>query len=265
MGGQLLVPIIQTNSGYGYVYKSETKRKKSFPPFFKFLLWTSIIIGTIIIGVWLSSKISNLVGINNNLLVKTRQFYCVDAGIFDDYSTALALSETIKKQGGAGYIYQQNGYHVMLSAYPEKSSATKVIENLSQESVNANLCIITLDGVSIKTDENNTKDISNALNMFYNCFDRLYNLSLDYDSNTVSKSECINTIEQLKQEVEQSQKNLSTNDGQAMLVYLKLFLGDLADELINLQNCTDNFKGQIKATYFKSIELYASFRQEIGK
>lgn len=259
------MPIIQTNSGYGYVYKSETKRKKTLPPFFKFLLWTSIIIGVVIGGVFFSSKISNLVGINNNLLVQKRRFYCVDAGIFDDYNTALVFSQTLKKQGGAGYIYQQNGYHVMLSAYPEKSNATKVIENLSQEGVDANLCIITLDGVSLKTDENTTKNISSALNMFYNCYDRLYDLSIDYDSNIISKSECVNTIEQLKQEVEKSQKNLSTNDGEAVLVYLKLFLQDLADELTNLQNCTDNFKGQIKATYFKSIELYASFRQEIGK
>lgn len=261
------MPIIQTSSGYGYVYKSETKRKKTLPPFFKFVLWTSILVGVILGGLKLSESFSDMVGINNNLLVKQRQIYCVDAGVFDDYNTALVLGETIKKQGGAGYLYRQDkNYHVMLSAYPDKQSALRVIDNLCQEGVDANLCVITLEGVSLKTETDSlTKSVATALNLFYDCFDALYDLSIDYDTNVVSKSECINKIEQLKTNVEQSQKNLNTNDSNAILVYLKLFLDDLLDELTNLQNCKDNFKAQIKATYFKSVELYSSFRQEIGK
>ncbi len=265
------MPIIQTNSGYGYVYKSNVKPKKSIPPFFKFIGFAVIVFGVVIGALWLSKMIPSFVGIDNNLLVNDRQVYCVSAGVFEDYSTAFAFSETIKKQGGAGYVLKRdNSYHVLLSAYPKKDSALKVIENLSYENIEAELCVISLEKISMKiSDENNDKmKVKSALNVFYNSFDALYSISIDYDQNALSKSEALNQIEVIQENVSKSKNGISTKNNEisdAVLVYLKLYMDDLSQALSQLETCKDNFKAEIKATYFKCIELYSSFRQEIGK
>lgn len=265
------MPIIQTNSGYGYVYKSNTKQKKRIPPFFKFIGFLILISGAILGALWLSKIVPTFVGIDNNLLAVEKQVYCVSAGTFEDYSTAFTFSETIKKQGGAGYILKQNNlYYVLLSGYPKKDSALKVIENLSYENIDSQLYVISLEKISMKiSDESNDKlFVKDALNIFYNTYEKLYNLSVDYDQNNLSKSEVLNQIELLNENIEKCKNNLSTKNNSvsdATLVYLKLYLDDLSQSLNELQACKENFKGEIKATYFKCLELYSSFRQEIRK
>lgn len=265
------MPIIQTNSGYGYVYKTSVKRKKKMPKFFKFILWTSVIFIMCVCGLYISRLIPNIAGINTNLLVASKQVYAVSGGQFEDYNTAFVFSETIKKQGAAGYVYKQEKvYYVLLGGYPKKEQALKVIENLSYDGIDTNLVTLSFFGLSINlsVDKAEKATIKTATNMFYTCYEKLYEYSLDYDKNLLSKGEVLNSIDQLKSQVNEAKRSLKTssdNISQAGLVYLKLYLGDLQQCLDDLSNCKENFNAEIKNSYFKSLELYASLRQEIGK
>lgn len=265
------MPIIQTNSGYGYVYKTNTKPKKSLPKFFKILLFLCLVSFTIFAGFFLSRLIPNIAGINTNLIVTNRQVYAISGGEFEDYNTALVFSETIKKQGGAGFVFKTNDmFNVLLSAYPKKQDALTVIENLSQEGVDTFLLTLNYQSLSmnLECDSSEKKIIKNACNSFFDCYDGLYSLSLDYDKNSYSKGEILNQIEQLKASVEKNKQLLKTsnqNVSQASLVYLKLYLDEMVGTLENLLDCKENFNAQIKYSYFKCLQIYSDFCQEIGK
>lgn len=265
------MPIIQTNSGYGYIYKTNVKPKKSLPKVFKILLFLCLIFATICAGVFLSGLIPNIAGINTNLIVKNRQIYAVSGGEFEDYNTAIVFSETLKKQGGAGYVFKtENAYNVLLSAYPKKEDALTVIENLSQEGVDTFLVTLNYQSLSMSLEcENDEKKIiKNACNSFFDCYDSLYTLSLDYDRNSYSKGEILNQIEDLKTDIEKNKKLLKTsnqNISQASLVYLKLYLDEMVEVVDNLLNCKENFSAEIKYSYFKCLQIYSTFCQEIGK
>ncbi len=267
--GQHLVPIIQTNSGYGYVYRSSSKKSKSLPPFFRLLVIFLAVIVVTTAGIFLSSKISKFFGVNDSFLINDKTFFAVSGGECEDYSSASLLSQTILKQGGAGYIYKTgNKYCVLLSCYQSSSDAQNVLQNLEQNNISASVVEIKIPKIKVTSElsSTNLKTLKNAVNMFCDTYQKLYDLSVNYDSKVLSRVESneeLDRIIALGTSVYEKFCSEVCDSTNALSVYLKVFLSDMLEQLGALKLVQENFSGQIKKTYFSVLNLYANFRQEI--
>lgn len=264
------MPIIQTNTGYGYVYRKGDKKQKKLSPFLKFIFTIFIIAVLLVGGIYLARIIPNYIGIKTNYYFNKTNIYTINCGSFDDYETALILAETVKKQGGAGYVFFNNKkYNVLLSGYAKKDECLSVIDNLSQNGVEATMLCIELKEMSANfsaTSDEKVK-IKNAINTFFDCYQSLYSLSIEFDKDVLTKSEVLDEINKLSNKVT-IQKNAFTTktdtNTNASLVYLKIYLDKLSDYLKTLSSCKENFSAEIKNTYFQSLMCYYDFRQEIS-
>lgn len=55
-------------------------------------------------------------------------YYCLSSGRFDTLDEAKANSDNAKSRGGAGYIFYDGGYNVLISIYLEEKTAQSVAE-----------------------------------------------------------------------------------------------------------------------------------------
>lgn len=264
------MPIIQTNSGYGYVYQKSGKRQKRLSPFVRFFLTMLVIVSVTFGGIYLARIIPNYLGIRTNYYFNKTNIYSICCGSFDDFETASVLAKTIKNQGGAGYIFFANKkYNVLLSGYEKKEECLVVIDNLSQNGVETNLLCITLDGINANFSASNEDkvQIKKAIHLFFDCYKSLYSLSVDFDKDIMSKGEIIDSVKKLSEEVKKQKNAFTTNIHEttnASLVYLKIYLDKLNDCLLSLMSCQENFSAEIKNTYLQALMCYKDFRQEIN-
>lgn len=264
------MPIIETKSGYGYVYRKGDKRQKRLSPFLKFIFTLLVISIVTFGGIYIARIIPNYFGIKTNYYFNKTNIYATCCGSFDDYETAYVLAQTVKKQGGAGYIvFMNKKYNVLLSGYEKKQDCLKVIDNLSQNGVDSNMLCLELKEMSANFLASNQEKvkIKNAIHLFFDCYKSLYSLSVEYDSDVLSKSEVLSKVDKLTKEVNLQKNSFTTNTDahtNASLVYLKLYLEKLNDSLLSLALCKENFGAEIKNVYFQSLMCYCDFRQEIS-
>lgn len=261
------MPVFSTNSGYGYVYRRNIKKRR-FPPIFTFLAFVIIFCGVVGGAFYLAINVQTILGLNNNVFFKHTNIYAIEVASCADYATANVLSETLKKQGGAGYILSKdNQHHVLISAYSSRTDALKVVENLEESGVEASVYQLQLPeliiNMSLTGDEQ--KIIKDAVNAFYNSYEKLYQLSVSLDSKSLSKAEILEQLSEHKQSVQVCMDEFSRNfvmSSNVEFVYLKIYLTNLITNLTELGNKQENFSGEIKHTYFKCLGLYINFWQE---
>ena len=262
------MPIIACKNGY--IYRSEAKPKRKALPIFKVFL-TFLFIGIIaFLGIIFSDKIPDLIGINTSNYFNKKSLYAIKIASFDCFDDAYLLSQTIKKQGGAGYVLNSHGtFDVLISCYKEKTDAEKVVNNLKQEGVECECYTFVLNPLSIKFEVNSEQKsvIKKCVNMFFENYCDLYDLSNYYDNKTFSKAEVLTELERIIEKDNQTIKKfgeIKLNDN-ASLIYLKIYLEELSEKLEKLKLCEENFNAEINYTYFECISLYVNFRQEIQK
>ena len=117
---------------------------------------------------------------------KQTEFYFVSAGSFASYKQAITLAEEIKSRNGAGYIYYNKEYHVLVSCYLEKKDAETIASNLKTDYPNSELFTL-----SHTKPQNNTLD-STTLNTYNNLLEIISYLQkacirLEQQSTNISK------------------------------------------------------------------------------
>lgn len=264
------MPIIQTNSGYGYIYRSSETKIKKIPTCFKFLFTIFLVVMVGLLATICTSNITNFFGINSSNVFSKKSLYALSVGEFDDYSSASLLSQTILKQGGAGFIEQNNGkYYVLLSCYEQQTDAENVILNLSNSGIDATMYVITLKGMSLNWQLNTSQFVvlKKSINLFYDCYKFLYDLSLQFDNQSLTKSNALECLDEQMEHINTqcaSFDDLVCDSQNASTVYMKIFLNDLLECFMELSTKSNNFSGEIKNTYFKVLKLYVNLHNEIG-
>lgn len=78
--------------------------------------------------------------------------YAVQMGLFDDEAGAKTYAEQIKKQGAAGYLYQDQatGYRVLAAAFAQESDAETVRTQLKEGGVEAVLYTLSVPALDIE-------------------------------------------------------------------------------------------------------------------
>lgn len=252
------MPIYLSKTGYGYTYKKEKQHKKSnnkkvSANFFIVVFVVSLVLVSIFVGTKLFSKKTT----NNE-----RYLYALNILTTNNFDEANLTSEFVKNQGAGGYVFQcDNEYRVLLSCYSHEDDANKVMSSLNENGYKVSLYKIEFP--YFKLNENN---FDKAINVFYDTYNDLYNLSIKYDKNELGSEELKNNLkmlisknEQIFNEFNEYYKGSSANK----IIYTKIYLQFLNDNLNELYNKSNNLSAEIKSHYFYVIFLYKQLLQNI--
>ncbi len=109
---------------------------------------------------------------------KLLEFYCVEIGNFPTYKNALNLSNEIKLIGGAGYIFFDSYYHVLISCYSNYNDAKTTLEKVKKIYHFADILTISSSSFfpqkNLSSRQNSTIEnlLKQSENVFYN-FEKL--------------------------------------------------------------------------------------------
>lgn len=263
------MPILQNS--LGYTYKSSTKIKR-VPKFFKilaFILFFCLIFSGAYYFVFYL-PVANIFNLNRNLIFKQTSVYALTMSSFTDYETAQVLAQEIKSQGGAGYILKQDQqFLVLASAYELEDDALSVKTRLKQNSqIETQITPICFNSFVIKLDLNQEQllNLKTAVNLFFEEFKFLYNLSVQFDSAQITAQETFTSLNNSIENCQTIKNNYNiafkTIDDYS-IVYVKIYLNEIISILKSI-NSAENLSSQIKYAYFQTLFSYTELINNVG-
>ena len=155
---------------------------------------------------------------------KKTYFYFLQANEFVNYKDATNLASEIQARQGAGYIYYDGTYHVLISYYSTKEEAESVLENVKSEYSNASVFDIsasTFRENTNYTDEEN-KEIKNMILTNEGLIERTYTQVLSYDKNEISinilQTNTKNILDEYEKNFENFKNKLKNNKKYAIFL-----------------------------------------------
>lgn len=200
--------------------------------------------------------------------------YAVELANFTDVGQANEISKTYKQQLAAGYVLNDSGtYRVLASMYQTKVSADSVLKNLKESNIEASIYEIKLSPLYMTLNlEKAQKDaLKQVLNMWYNTYVNLYNLSIALDKAEKTIDQTKIEVLNLKTSVENEVINFNTKitlPRTTPIIYTKIYLNMLTEKLNALANedtSSSLYSSALKETYFQIISDYLSLKTELAK
>jgi len=255
-----------------YYYKVDKKKKRKA----KFLSILFVII-SILIVIFFSFSFSNflivskIVNINSNFIYEDKTLYAVSLYSNVKTNELSGKVDEIQKQGGAGFIFEENDkFFILSSIYDNKKDALKVQNNLKNSGIESEILEIILPKIDFKISltSYSINKLNNALELFFNSYKNLYNLSVSYDSKEMDiveiKSNINNLIATNNQVINEYINNFNKASN-VYILYVKIYLNQLIDILkdLNLKDESSNFSSEIKYSYCKVIDCYLNLFNEM--
>ena len=185
-----------TNYKFDYSqYKKRINNKTSLP--------FSIIIFLIIV---LMGAICFICKPSNNV-----NFYFLEVNCFFSYSDANICANEITNLNAGGYVYFNGKYHVLACAYLNEKDATQAKENIKEQYPNAKVFKLSsteFNKNSFKTKESDA--ICYAINANQKVIEKLFNLIVELDTNSLTEEQAKREIETLKNNYISSTDNFNT-------------------------------------------------------
>lgn len=107
--------------------KTRTKKGKIFKCIFVILLSVIILLSATLLYFELFTD-NGLYTLFSKFGENADYYYCISSGCFSTLEDAKANSDDAKSKGGAGYVYYDGGYNVLLSLYLNEKTANEVAE-----------------------------------------------------------------------------------------------------------------------------------------
>ncbi|MBO5888785.1 MAG: hypothetical protein J6Q58_01440 [Clostridia bacterium] len=258
-------------SNYYYkLNKRKNRRAKLFTILFVLFSISIVIFFSISFSNFLT--VSKIVNINSNFIYEDKSVYALSLDTSNNLSEAESKSESIKKQGGAGYILNKgaNEFKIISSIYLSEKDAKSVKENLENNGTICEIIKINLPALNFKVSVTNKSSeiLNNGISIFYSSYKKLYNLSVDYDSNKIDLVALKTSLNNLQSE---NQKiidkfnvkfNMSNN---IYILYVKIYLQRANDIIKNLESLDEsvNFSSEIKYAYCNILNQYIDLYNEM--
>ncbi len=245
--------------------KTKKQRFKNLGKIFS-LLFCVVAIGlTLTLADFFSSLITvgGFTFTNSDITISKYNLYAVSTASATTTAMSEQLADTCKKQGGAGYIYiSDNSYYVLASMYENKADAEKVISNLKESNVSANLIEIEIKPISFANSlESQEKTaLENAVNIFKTCYKKLYDISISLDTGVINEVNARLAINELASEIKTTSNNFNTlfdSKLSSNILNIKLKHTELLEVIDKIINPTASipYTSQIKNSYCSAIFL----------
>lgn len=243
---------------YGIAYKfrkSSVKLKRS-----KNYIVIALVVVVSIVAVYFSSSlivtsVSNLGNSSGVVTAPAIDYFAVQSGEYSTIEEATLQSQRVREIGGAGYVYKKDlTYKVLVSVYEKQEDAESVVSKISDTLPRAE--VVTLKSPEIVMDynlnEQDSKCLSDALNVFHSIFSKLYSISTSFDLDETTFAMAQLSVLELLNEFEQIYVPYSSVFGNtrdvriASLTYKLSVLQDELDKLADPMALQENFSINIK-------------------
>ena len=195
---------------------------------------------------------------------KKTYFYFLQADEFINYKDATNLAYELQSRQGAGYIYYDGTYHVLISYYSTKEDAESVLQNIKNEYLNAtifNISTALFRENSIYTDEEN-KVIKNLILTNESLIEQSSSQILSYDKNEISSNVLQINMKRILDEYEKIFENFKNKlkNNKKYTIFLKKTT-KIYENYKNLYELTkNNFQSyQLKYELIAIVNNHASF------
>jgi hypothetical protein len=138
---------------------------------------------------------------NESIPLVLEDRYFIQLGVYDKEKNAEDKANTVRGQGAAGYILNDNGkYRVLGWGYQAEENAKKVKEQLSDEGVESEIFThkgqeLTLKVEGIKTDVEAVKD---GVRQYKSYMDKLENLCMNLDKSEIGEEGVMNELTEMQ-------------------------------------------------------------------
>ena len=187
-----------------YYYKRKRKKNKAYLSVITVIISIlAIIIAIIAVSGNNSDKYSTSLNVN---------CYLLSIGSFDDLTSATILAENCRKKGGAGYIYKNTKYNVILSIYFEDKTAKSVLNTLINKSETATIIPLSLPALKHENLQSNEKDsLSESIKIAAKAINSMYELSNGLDTGTLTEKTVKLSLKEINVELNNIyEKNVNT-------------------------------------------------------
>lgn len=258
-------------SNYYYKLNKRKNRKTKFLTILFVILSISIVI---FFSISFSNflTISKIVNVNSNYIFEDKTLFALSLDIAKTLIEAENKSDNIKKQGGAGFIYNNGGneFKIISSIYLTEKDAKSVQNNLENNGINAEIVNIKLPAFNFKINlsSKSTEVLSKTINLFYINYKTLYDLSLEYDSKTLDFTNFKSKTNLLYNENEEIIKNFNSHfktSNNINILYIKIYIKRLNEIIKQLETMDEstNISSEIKYAYCNILNQYLSLYNEM--
>lgn len=173
--------------------KSRKSKKKNFKWFFIIIL-----VMCFLMVFFVANAFSNLLAFSNISLFKAKPIiakaynvYAISVGEFEDEVSAQNFAEKLKLGGAGGFVMYDLSYCVILNAYLSSSDAQNVLEKILPTYENVELKTLEINRCQLSGIENQEQrgQVENALNIFKDTYQKLYEISVNLDLGKITSSE----------------------------------------------------------------------------
>lgn len=257
---------------YDYSVCNYIKRRKNSKKigFFAFFITLLSVVLIVFVADFISGKISGNGSIlfGGKIKVASYSIYAIELGEYNDINSAHELSNQIKRQGGAGYIYQSGTYHVFVSMYENVKDAEQVVSKLSDSGTSAKIFTINIPAIKFEY-KGDQEDVVDAISLYKDLYRKIYQLSIDLDSNSSSEVKVESQLDEYIDDIEDNVENIES-------LYKKYKDKNLLNLVISLNTIKNNlqdtrqlsqeglaFSSSLKEMYFKIIIAYLDLAKSV--
>lgn len=207
--------------------------------------------------------------------VNAMNFFGIQMGAFNSKENAQAVGDQLKAKGGAGYILDDQYSRVIAMMFLNENDAATVIQQLKNNSIEAQMYELKCPGVEMEITATGTKieGIKSIFSLIQEKFGDIENTIKDLDNDKITIEIAINRLDQIKNEIidkiELLNQYSATQEGNKVLSGLKNFLTVQVDNLDQIIQGSMSEKvaisSKIKYTYIDMIVKYKEYMEQITK
>ncbi|NLZ52732.1 MAG: SPOR domain-containing protein, partial [Thermoanaerobacteraceae bacterium] len=205
--------------------------------------------------------------------VNAMNFFGIQMGAFNSKENAQAVGDQLKAKGGAGYILDDQYSRVIAMMFLNENDAATVIQQLKNNSIEAQMYELKCPGVEMEITATGTKieGIKSIFSLIQEKFGDIENTIKDLDNDKITIEIAINRLDQIKNEIidkiELLNQYSATQEGNKVLSGLKNFLTVQVDNLDQIIQGSMSEKvaisSKIKYTYIDMIVKYKEYMEQI--
>ncbi len=259
-------------SKYKYVYVNYNKKnhKKTFFTLI-FLFFTIFVLVAFSVAFSSNFFVNKVASFNYQYAKQEKTLYALSLCSFSEIDSAKKQVESVKNQGGAGYIFcDSNEYNVIGSIYHNLSDAESVRTSLEKSGIISKIVTLTLPKVVLKANLSSKSNeiLTEGLNLFYENYEKMYYLSNKFDKQEIDIIKLKSELNLLKQDNQKVIDNFSLHFSQSSnvnILYVKIYLQNINKAIDNFLQLDDakNYSSEIKSCYCNVVQSYLNLCTEM--